>query len=195
MTDRFSNYSREYDYLVEKLGKLSYRSMFGHFAVLHDNHVVVRLSEGKLFVRIFPQDIADFAEYIGRPLDTSSRKKLHNYFNLNVPYNHPLILMAIKRCIEQSEKNFNEKLNHQLRALPNLSAKHERLLNRVNITTVQQLAEIGTEEAIRKLTRVLPRTALKDCAFKLEGAITGKHQLVIDEERKLALEEFCAGYS
>ncbi len=75
----------------------------------------------------------------------------------------------------------------ELSSLPNISKIVKRKLNDVNIYNAEQLKEIGSREAFKKVKTAYPRSCIY-FLFRLEGAVTEKkwYQLGKDKEEELA---------
>lgn len=77
------------------------------------------------------------------------------------------------------------KLEHQ----PNIGKKLAEKLNRADITTLEQLTSIGSENAFIKLSTIDDSTCYNMlCA--LEGAIQGIRWHSLSADKKLELKEF-----
>jgi DNA transformation protein len=77
----------------------------------------------------------------------------------------------------------------ELTSLPNIGEKLEKQLNNVGISTIEQLNEIGSKEAWRRILE----TDSSACIMRLsalEGAIRGIRWHNLDDDVKADLKEF-----
>lgn len=77
----------------------------------------------------------------------------------------------------------------KLSDLPNIGKEVERQLNEVGITTAEELAEIGAEQAWLKIQEI-DESACIHRLLALEGAIQGIKKTLLPDERKAELKEF-----
>lgn len=76
-----------------------------------------------------------------------------------------------------------------LSELPNIGNEIERQLNEVNITTYEQLKEIGSRQAWLKIREIDP-SACVNRLYGLEGAIRKIRKSELSLEIKAELKEF-----
>ena len=77
----------------------------------------------------------------------------------------------------------------ELTSLPNIGEKLEKQLNNIGITTIEQLKEIGSKEAWRRILE----TDSSACIMRLsalEGAIRGIRWHNLDDNIKAELKAF-----
>lgn len=77
----------------------------------------------------------------------------------------------------------------ELAKLPNIGKEIERQLHQVGITTVEELAATGAEQAWLKI-RAMDESACIHRLLALEGAIRGVKKTELPPERKAELKEF-----
>jgi len=76
-----------------------------------------------------------------------------------------------------------------LKSLPNIGKELEKLLNQVDISTVEELKQAGSENAFIRIKTIDPSACIsKLCA--LEGAVQGIRWHNLTKERKQELKEF-----
>lgn len=77
----------------------------------------------------------------------------------------------------------------KLSDLPNIGKEVERQLNEVGITTLEQLKELGAEQAWLKIQSI-DDSACIHRLYSFEGAIRGIKKTLLPEDRKNELKEF-----
>ena len=82
----------------------------------------------------------------------------------------------------------------ELASLPNIGKDTEAKLNRVGITTAEQLREIGSRKAWLMI-RSIDETACLHRLYGLEGAVTGVKKSALSPETKKELKEFYASFT
>lgn len=80
-------------------------------------------------------------------------------------------------------------INKNLSDFPNIGKVVEKQLNEVGITNIDQLKEIGAEQAWIKIQNI-DDSACINRLFGLEGAIRGIKKTLLPEDRKIELKEF-----
>ncbi|EMF0203539.1 TfoX/Sxy family protein [Enterococcus hirae] len=76
-----------------------------------------------------------------------------------------------------------------MKRYPNIGKKLEKQLNRIGIYTIEELKEIGAEQAWLKIKKN-DYSACLHRLLALEGAIRGNKKSLIDVERKNELRNF-----
>jgi len=79
--------------------------------------------------------------------------------------------------------------NNELSKLPNIGKTLAQKLVLAEITTPEQLAELGSENAFIRI-KTIDKTACYNMLCALEGAIQGIRWHNLDAERKAQLKEF-----
>ena len=82
----------------------------------------------------------------------------------------------------------------ELASLPNIGKDTEAKLNRVGITTAEQLREIGSRQAWLMI-RSIDETACLHRLYGLEGAVMGVKKSALSPETKKELKEFFASFT
>lgn len=77
----------------------------------------------------------------------------------------------------------------ELSKLPNIGKEIERQLNKVGVSTYEELKDIGAEGAWLKIQEI-DASACIHRLLALEGAIQGVKKTVLPEERKEELKKF-----
>jgi TfoX C-terminal domain. len=77
----------------------------------------------------------------------------------------------------------------KLSDLPNIGPEVEKQLNQVGIESIQQLSEIGSEQAWLKI-KAIDDSACIHRLYALEGAIHNINKKELPLERKAELKEF-----
>ncbi len=77
----------------------------------------------------------------------------------------------------------------ELRELPNIGKVVEEQLNQVNITTYEQLKEIGSRQAWLNIKQIDPSACINRL-YGLEGAIQKVRKAELSPEIKADLKEF-----
>lgn len=80
--------------------------------------------------------------------------------------------------------------NPSVQDLPNIGATLASKLNTIGIYTKQELQEIGSENAIIKISTIENGGACLNMLYALEGAIQGIRWHGLDADRKQELKEF-----
>ncbi|MGN1181862.1 MAG: TfoX/Sxy family protein [Faecalibacillus sp.] len=76
-----------------------------------------------------------------------------------------------------------------LSKLPNIGIVLEKQLNEVGISTIEDLKQIGAQEAWLKIQQI-DSSACLHRLMALEGAIQGVKKTLIDEQKRQELKEF-----
>ncbi|CCO44204.1 putative DNA transformation protein TfoX [Vibrio nigripulchritudo SOn1] len=97
--------------------------------------------------------------------------------------NENSLLRAAKQACREAkeEKALQARTEVRIKDLPNMQLNTERMLKRVGIHTTSQLREIGAQEAFSKL-QCLYEELSSELYFKIEGAIVGKHYLIVKKQ-------------
>lgn len=179
------------------IGNVTVESLFSGYGFYKDNHMFGIAQSGVFYLRAEGR-LAAFLEREGA-MTCSNRKgnnalSLSHYYCLpiEITQNDKLYKSILRHSIEQvqqSKLEFQLSQKTRLKDLFNLELKHERLLSKVNITSVRQLREVGAEMAYIRMKKIgLPITL--GFYWSLVAALKNiPVSLLTAEQKKQALEK------
>ncbi|MCG9575448.1 TfoX/Sxy family DNA transformation protein [Vibrio tubiashii] len=170
------------------LNNLIIRSMFGGL-VFFSNDVPFGLTlNGAFYIRASDETKKQFIS-LGYPPHSYEKGNVRSrhtvttrYFKVprDVTEDLQCLKSLIQEAYEQSsnEQTSNKAIVPRIKDLPNMQLNIERMLKKVGVTTAYELEQVGAEVAYQKL-RKANNQLTQDLLYKLQGAILGKHYLVI----------------
>ncbi|USD35568.1 MULTISPECIES: TfoX/Sxy family DNA transformation protein [Vibrio] len=171
------------------LPNLVARPMFGGITFFSDNIPFAMYQEGDFYIRSSESRKSEHITAGRKPFVQEKRhaaKVLEvktRYYRLSSQELVDTILLN-KLAHQAYTESKQDKLEQtevpvvRIKDLPNMQLTTERLLKGVGITTPEQMRQEGAEAIIQKLQEA-QRYVSEDLIHKLQGAITGKHYLVV----------------
>ncbi len=180
---------------LQRLGKLSSRSMFGGYGICYDKVMFGLVAESKFFLRAdellkkqFEAKNAEQFVYKNRGVPV-----LLSYYHIDETILHSekyfidLVNRALQSALSEQLFKKNQK-SQRLKDLPNLGLSTERLLSKVGITNRELLMQIGAVNAYLKIKNVCCNVSI-ELLFSLAGAIEGCHVAVLSKTYRQRLLE------
>lgn len=178
--------------LTKLIGPVTVKSLFNGYGVFKNEHMFAIYQKKLLYIRATKQlaDLLLQAGAIPYPYTVSSTVK---YFYLpdSITKDDEKYKMYLNLSITQiihEKQQQRKKRKSQIRDLPNLSIKHERLLGRIGVKNVKEFRRRGPEKIFVQLKEII---WLKDLTlyWKLVGALHLKHEsLLTTKEREEHLQ-------
>ncbi len=98
--------------------------------------------------------------------------------------NTDALLSASKQAYEQARQEKEKTIAQtRIKDMPNMRLSIERMLKKVGIQTKTDLIKVGAKRAFSLLESEYSEIS-DDLYFKIEGAISGKHYLVVKEQQQ-----------
>lgn len=98
-------------------------------------------------------------------------------------------ISSLRKIVGVTEVKFNHKMK-QLTELPNIGAVLSRKLNQIGVITERDLKQMGSENAIVKISTIKNSGACINMLYALEGAIQGIRWHNLSDNRKKELNDF-----
>lgn len=183
-----------HQYLTGLIGEVNIRSIFGASGFYKNDLIFSFYQNGEFYIKAQNQ-FANRVKNIGGTLYQKDQTH-HLSLAVNLYYNLPphiiydpvlfkkLLILAIKEAIREQERKANFIKLNNLKQLPNLNLKHERLLKKIRCYSVSDFMTIGALNAVVKLIK-------KEITIRLEtvldfvGAEKKKWVSELSEEEKL----------
>ena len=148
--------------LIPLIGKVTAKPLFTGYGLYYQKHMFGMCQQDIFYLRAKDQ-LALFLERHGavawESIDSRKRSTISNYYQLpkRITQNALLYQKVIRQSIRQIEEEKLakklEKLN-QIKQLPNLSIKYERLLAKVEIYDVKTFKTVGAINAYVRLKKL-----------------------------------------
>ncbi len=178
--------------VLESLGAIKFRSQFGGFGLWHGKNMFGVIADGELYLRANGELGQRFTRRGMSPFIYTKRGipvRMGYYRVEEAIWNDCMLFRKLARAsIRQSvqEKSLQARESVRLHMLPNISVSIARALYRIGITSAEQLAQLGAEEAFLRLKN--DRAEISDqVLYDLAGAINGCHRAVLPESIRKAL--------
>lgn len=169
------------------------KTYFSYYAIFKNNLMIALYQNGATYLRISQKDMPYISNYPGTynlsddKIGLQSRK--FYFIPNNILSDKSQLSILIHSTLEelQSEKQkIDNKRSTQIRTLPNMNLKLERMLKKVGISSIQEFAETGYISAFIKLV-MQGFDATEDLLFKLNGALNHQYIYTFTEEQKREL--------
>lgn len=175
------------------LGEFRVKTYFSYYAIFKHNFMIALYQNGVTYLRLSKQDCKNVTQHITThnlcddKIGLQSRKFYfipHNVLT-NTPQLTSLINSTLEELLSERQK-IDNKRSTQIRTLPNMSLKLERILKKVGIHSVQDFIEAGYISVFVKLI-MQGFDVNEDLLFKLNGALNHQYIYTFTEEQKLQL--------
>ncbi len=180
------------------VGNITYKHLFTGYGLYHskvDMFAVVQ--GGRLYIRAEGSLESTFLKLGGVPFTTDELNKRfalsHYYcFEDSVLKDTTLLKKLVISSIKQVREQKIDKALHKaksIRELPNFTARHEKVLALIGITTVDEFKAVGPEEVFVRLKKQGVQVSL-NYYWKLLGAFLNKNsEFLTEAEKEKGLEK------
>ena len=173
------------------IGNVTIKTLFTGYGIFYQNDMFGIYQNGTFYLRA-KHKLAEYLEDKGAvrwtPTDYKSRLVISNYYELpyaitqNTAVYKQVIIESIQQ-IKQEKLSESLKMINRIKALPNLSIKHERLLAKVNIYNVKEFKIIGAANTYVRLKKCGFSVNL-DFFWNLFAALQNKNVNLLSEKEK-----------
>ena len=168
------------DELAPIIGDVKIKNLFAGYGIFYSEMMFAIYQNGSLYLRA-EDELAQYLESLGaaaysRNPDCSDVLVLYHYYQL------PLAVQQIqtKKLTEALAKK------SRIKELANLSIKHERLLAKINIYTVDEFRSLGATNSYVRLKKLgIPINI--DMLWRFAAALKNKHVHLLTEKEKHTL--------
>ncbi|MFA9489212.1 MULTISPECIES: TfoX/Sxy family DNA transformation protein [unclassified Mannheimia] len=155
--------------------------------------MIALYQNGVTYLRISQKDIPPISQHAetynlsDEKIGLQSRKFyfIPNTILANSSKLNSLIHATLEELQSEKQKIYNKR-STQIRTLPNMNLKLERMLKKVGILSIQDFTEVGYISAFIKLV-MQGFEATEDLLFKLNGALNHQYIYTFSEEQKRAI--------
>lgn len=178
------------------IGNFRLKTYFSYYAVFKNNAMIALYQNHSTYLRISDKHTEFINNHTGtynlsdNKINLQSKKFYYipNDILSNATLFNELISSTLDE-LDQKEQETQRKRTTQIRNLPNMNLKLERMLKKIGIHSIQDFIEIGYLNAyITLIKQGIDATA--ELLFKLNGALN--HQYIYtftDHQKRLLLEE------
>lgn len=173
--------------LSKLIGPVTAKSLFNGYGIFKNEHMFGIYQKKFFYIRATAQ-FAELLRQIGATpcpyISTTSAQYFHLPDEItedDEKYKSYLELSIAQVKFEKSQKK--RKKQSQIRDLPNLSIKHERLLARIDVKNVKEFKRRGPEKVFVQLKSIILLEGL-ELYWKLVGALYLKHYSLLTREEK-----------
>ena len=174
--------------LMPLIGEVTAKPLFTGYGLYYQKHMFGMCQQDIFYLRA-KDKLALFLERHGavawESIDNRKRSTISNYYQLpkQITQNALLHQKVIRQSIRQIEE---EKLN-QIKQLPNLSIKYERLLAKVEIYDVKTFKTVGAINAYVRLKKLGISVNL-ETFWSLYASLQDRNaKILTDKEKRVAL--------
>lgn len=183
----------ELQFLSNIIGDFNIKTYFSYYGLFQDGLMFALYKNQKLYLRAAQSCLTDITKTQGTHILTDTQMGLHTkkfylipteLISKNTPFE--LWMQAILQELQQAKAQQNEKSKTQIRSLPNMNIKLERVLKKLDIHSVDELTQQGDIATFVKLVeKGFEGSDL--LLFKLHGAIAHKYVCTFTQAQKVAL--------
>ncbi|MGD8116926.1 TfoX/Sxy family DNA transformation protein [Vibrio sp. TRT 29B02] len=168
------------------------RSMFGGMTFFSNGFPFAAYWNGHLYLRVSQEEKHQLDAKGIEPLTyrKENSKGWHSVKSRYYPISAELLnntdalLAASKQACEQArQEKENTIAQTRIKDMPNMRLSIERMLKKVGIHTKKDLINVGSKQAFALLESEYSEVSV-NLYFKIEGAISGKHYLIVKEEQQ-----------
>lgn len=172
------------------IGEFRLKTYFSYYAIFKNKSMFALYRNGATYLRIAPKD----THFIKQHPDTYTlvdekiglhSKKFH-YIPSSILFDIPLstkLVTATLTNLHQEQQEIYKKRSTQIRNLPNMNIKLERMLKKIGIHSIQEFSNVGYMSTFIKLiTQGIDAT--EDLLFKLNGALNRQYIYTFTETQK-----------
>lgn len=183
------------DELAPIIGDVKIKNLFAGYGIFYSEMMFAIYQNGSLYLRA-EDELAQYLESLGaaaysRNPDCSDVLVLYHYYQLPLAVQKDkarlghLISLSLKQI---QTKKLTEALakKSRIKELANLSIKHERLLAKINIYTVDEFRSLGATNSYVRLKKLgIPINI--DMLWRFAAALKNKHVHLLTEKEKHTL--------
>lgn len=178
------------------IGDFRVKTYFSYYAIFKDKSMIALYQDHSTYLRISDK----YTEFIRNHTDTYNlsddrinlQSKTFYYIPHSILSNAVILNELITSILDELEKKEQEahrKKTTQIRNLPNMNLKLERMLKKIGIHSIQDFIKVGYIHAFITLVKQ-GIDATPELFFKLNGALN--HQYIYtftDQQKRLLMEE------
>lgn len=185
---------QELQMLFHPLGEIRFKSYFSYLGIFKEDTMFALFKEGKLYLRKSEQCLKEIEKTLSSLHFLTDRKiGYHSNLFYLLPYSDwgkmPQFIHWITTAInefQQIKEKISQENKTKLRFLPNFNLQTERLLNRIDIYTVEEFQQLGAIPTLINLIKEgIDATPL--LLYKLYGASIQKYIYLLSEQEKSQL--------
>ncbi|QLD34112.1 TfoX/Sxy family DNA transformation protein [Mannheimia varigena] len=175
------------------IGEIRIKTYFSYYAIFKNNFMIALYQNKATFLRISQYDIADISQHPNTynlsddKIGLQSRK--FHFIPSSILSDTRKFSSLIRSTInelESEKQKTNKKRSTQIRNLPNMNLKLERMLKKVGINSIQDFIQIGYISTFIRLT-LHGFEPTEDLLFKLNGALNHQYIYTFTVQQKLGL--------
>lgn len=175
------------------IGEFRIKTYFSYYAIFKYNLMIALYQNKNIFLRISAQDKKTIDELPETYTLNDSKIGLQSKKFYFIPQSilsdteqlKSLVFTTIDELQAEKQKT-DKKRSTQIRTLPNMNLKLERMLKKVGINSVQEFIEVGYISTFIKLV-MQGFEATGDLLFKLNGALNHQYIYTFTERQKQEL--------
>lgn len=175
------------------IGEFRIKTYFSYYAIFKNNLMIALYQDGATYLRISKEDtemISKASETYNLSDDKIGLQSKKFYFIpeailLDTSLFSKLIHSTINELNQERQDEY-DKRSTQIRTLPNMNIKLERMLKKVGICSVREFIEVGYISAFIKLV-AQGFNATEDLLFKLNGALNCQYIYTFTQQQKKEL--------
>ncbi|HGO5854847.1 TPA: TfoX/Sxy family DNA transformation protein [Mannheimia haemolytica] len=175
------------------IGAVRLKTYFSYYAIFKDGLMIALYQNGVTYLRIAKHDIASITQHpetytlSDDKIGIQSRK--FHFIPQTILADTPTfsaLLFGIIEELQSHKQKIVQKRATQIRNLPNMNLKLERMLKKVGIHSIQDFTEMGYLSTFIKLI-VQGFDPTEDLLFKLNGALNHQYIYTFTEQQKREL--------
>lgn len=173
--------------LAKLIGPVTVKSLFNGYGVFKNEHMFGIYQRKFFYIRATKEFAALLLKLGATPCPyTSSSAAQYFYLPDEITQDDEKYRLYLNLSIAQvayEKKRKKKKKQSQIRDLPNLSIKHERLLGRIGVRNVKEFKRRGPAKIFTQLKGIILIEGL-GLYWKLVGALYLKHDSLLTREEK-----------
>lgn len=175
------------------IGAIRLKTYFSYYAVFKDGLMIALYQNGATYLRIAKKDIEHIRQHLGTYILCDEKIGIQSRKFHYMPHSLLLdttkfksLLFNITEELKLEKKKLHQKRATQIRNLPNMNLKLERMLKKVGITSIQDFTEEGYMATFIKLI-LQGFDVSEDLLFKLNGALNHQYIYTFTDQQKREL--------
>lgn len=175
------------------IGKFRLKTYFSYYAIFKDDLMIALYQNEMTYLRISEHYLETMQKnpktYTLSDDKIGLQSKKFFYIPNSILTNAKLfsdLTLSILNELRQKQQEYNKKRATQIRHLPNMNIKIERMLKKVGIDSIQDFTNIGYISAFIKLIKQ-GIDATEDLLFKLNGALNHQYIYTFTQTQKQEL--------
>lgn len=175
------------------IGEIRLKTYFSYFAIFKDGLMIALYQNGATYLRITKKDLEYICQYPETYILCDDKigiqsRKFHYIPSVLIADSARFssLLFSIIDELQSEKKHLYQKRATQIRNLPNMNIKLERMLKKVGIYSIQEFIETGYISTFIKLI-LQGFECTEDLLFKLNGALNHQYIYTFTEQQKREL--------